>query len=285
MPRAAGAPVAIADLAFDPAAAERLRRGRGMRFALREHARTIDALMMREALTRFGRSRLGYLWAVIEPAAFIGVFLLLRAYVRQSVPIGESVVLFLLSGIVAARVVLSVAGKVTGAIEANRVLFVFPLVNPLDAVLGRWVLEVLTGLVVLILFFGGLLALTDDVEIARFAVFTQAVLVAMVLGVSIGTFNAVLSAVVPSWARIWSMLSLPLFVTSGAFLVPATLPPALLAIIAWNPILHVVEWFRTGIYLDYVDVLDRSYPLLLSVLLLGAALTLERVYRLRVVGG
>ena len=36
-------------------------------------ARVLFALVMREMTTRFGRSSAGYLWALIEPAAFIAL--------------------------------------------------------------------------------------------------------------------------------------------------------------------------------------------------------------------
>jgi hypothetical protein len=36
-------------------------------------SRMIGALLLREARTRFGRSSLGYLWAVIEPVSHVAV--------------------------------------------------------------------------------------------------------------------------------------------------------------------------------------------------------------------
>ena len=274
---------ALADLAFDDEAARRLRQGRGLRFALREQVRAVGALLMREALTRYGNSRIGYLWAVIEPAAFISLFLVLRTYLGRAVPIGESLALFMLSGIVAARVVLSMVGKIGGAINANRALLVYPLLSPLDTIVARCILESMTGMVVLSLFFGGLLIVAPDVAIQDFATFTTAAAVMVLLACSIGTFNAVVGSIVPAWTRVWGMMSFPLFITSGAFFVPATLPPFALEIVWWNPILHIVEWFREGVYLDYLSVLDPLYPITLSLVLLGAAVTLERVFRLRVV--
>ena len=245
----------------------------------------MGALLMREALTRYGNSRIGYLWAVIEPAVFIAMFLIVREYLSRTVPIGENVALFMMSGIVTARVAISVIQKISVSIESNRALLVYPLVNPLDTIAARCVLESLTGLVVVVLFFAGLLVVGGDVTINSFATFTQAAMALVVLSCSLGAFNAVLGTILPAWTRVWNLLSLPLFITSGIFFVPATLPPAVADIVWWNPILHIVEWMREGIYLDYLSVLDRSYPLLLSAGLVGAALLLERMFRLRVVAG
>lgn len=247
--------------------------------------RAIGALLMREALTRYGSSRIGYLWAIIEPAAFIAMFLVVRDYLNRTVPLGENIALFMMSGLVGARVTINIVGKVGQAIGSNRALLVYPLVNPLDTIAARCVLETLTGMIVFVLFFAGLLIVASDVVINDFATFTTGAAMLVVLGCSIGTFNAVLGTVLPAWTRVWSLMSLPLFITSGIFFVPATLPPAVLAVVWWNPLLHIVEWLREGIYLDYLSVREPAYPLLLSAGLLGAALTMERLFRLRVVSG
>ena len=281
-PRPAGRPT-LAALAFDEAAAARLRRGRGTVHALREQMRTIGALLMREALTRYGNSRIGYLWAIIEPAVFIGLFLALRGYLKETVPIGENLALFLMSGIVTARVAISIQSKIGGAISSNRALLVYPLVNPLDTVAARCVLECLTGMVVIVLFFVGLMVVDEGATIVNFAVFSQALVVMLLLTCAMGAFNAVVSTISPAYGRVWGLLSFPLFITSGAFFVPATLPEGLLRIVWWNPILHIVEWAREGIYLDYLSVGEPAYPILLSVGLICGALAVERVFRLRVV--
>ena len=284
MAASAAAPSAIADLAFDPAAAARLARGRGLRYGLSAHTRTIGALIMREAHTRFGQSRIGYLWAIIEPAVFIALFLSIRTYLNATVPIGESVALFVMSGVVAARLVIGMTQKVSAAIQSNQQLMIYPLVQPLDTVIARCILEAMTTIVVGGLFFGGLLVVADNASINDFVGFSEAMAVALLLGCAIGSFNAVFGAVVPTWKRLYGFMSLPLFITSGAFFVPATMPPSVIAVIWWNPIMHVVEWFRTAIYLDYHPILEPLYPVGLSFGLIGTAVILERVYRLRMTG-
>ena len=282
MPPASGA--AIADLAFDPAAAERLARGRGLLYGLSAHTRTIGALVMREAHTRFGRTRIGYLWAVIEPAIFIGMFVVLRTYLNTTVPIGESVALFVMSGVVGARLVIGMSRKIGQAIQSNLQLLIYPLVQPLDTVIARCILESLTMVVVLGLFFGGRLLVAENATINSFVVFSEAVAVSLLLGCALGSFNSVFGSIVPTWTRLWGFMGLPLFITSGAFFIPATLPPPILAVIWWNPVLHIVEWYREAIYLDYISVLAPEYPLLLSFGLLGTAVVLERVYRRELTG-
>ena len=40
---------------------------KGFRYALSENVRVIGALVIRSGVTRFGESRIGYLWTLAEP--------------------------------------------------------------------------------------------------------------------------------------------------------------------------------------------------------------------------
>ena len=42
--------------------------------ALQSQGRVLIALMLREARTRYGRQRAGYLWALVEPMLHIALF-------------------------------------------------------------------------------------------------------------------------------------------------------------------------------------------------------------------
>ena len=275
-------PRAIADLAFDPALAKRLRRGRGLGHALKESRRTIGALILREAVTRFGRSKLGYLWALIEPLAFLGLFLAIRAFADARVPFGESIAVFLMTGLLTARIVIALWSGISPAITANQAMLTYPLVQPLDTVLARTLLECLTYMMVFIIVIAGLLVLVEADISLDIPNMTGGVLSMLALGASWGMFGAAITALLPSIAPILGVLRLPLFITSGAFLMPALLPPEAIAVIEWNPILHCVEWVRDSFYLDYIPVLDKAYPFEFAGITFAIALTLERVFRLRI---
>ena len=57
--------------------------------------------MLREARTRYGRQRAGYLWGVLQPLVHIGMFYLIFKYLRmRHVPLGDSLFVFLATGFV-----------------------------------------------------------------------------------------------------------------------------------------------------------------------------------------
>ena len=63
--------------------------------------RVLHALILREMVTRYGISRLGYVWAVLEPVGFITLLSLLFSQIAHAPPIGKSFPLFYATGYIA----------------------------------------------------------------------------------------------------------------------------------------------------------------------------------------
>lgn len=260
---------------------ERLRSRYRLSVAIREWIRVIRAMVMREAITRFGHSRLGYLIAFIEPIVYFSGFIALRVYLKDRVPFGESAVLFLISGFITVRVFITISRRTMGAIAANQSLMTFPGVTPLDAVFARAAIEILTMGTVLVMFYGFIILSGDAVVAIDWVDFTCAILTLFALGAGVGCMNAVIVVVFPTYRHVYSFISLPLLITSGVFYVPAMLPAQVIEYIQWNPVLHCVEWIRESIYLDYVEVLDRSYPVTFAILALGLGIIMSRIFKVR----
>jgi capsular polysaccharide transport system permease protein len=71
-----------------------------------------------------------------------------------------------------------------------------------------------------------------------------------------------------------------LYFTSGIFYVPGMMPDWARDILAWNPLLHAIDWFRAGFFASYQPHwLDRSYLVILAILALLCGLGLERGLR------
>lgn len=241
--------------------------------------RVIIALVGREMVTAYGNRKLGYVWALLEPSSFILFFLLVRSFVRGSIPFGENAVVFVLTGIVSFRLIIAVAGRTLSSITANQALLTFPQVRPLDTIIARILLQSLTMLVITAFFYVGISWINGQNIIVYPLQFTSSVLLTLYVGAALGSFNAVVAAMLPSWASIWGMISLPLFILSGVFFVPAFLPPAIQEILAWNPLLHCVELMRASSYMSYPTFAEYEYPFLFATIALTIALSLERFFR------
>ena len=246
---------------------------------LRVMSRVIVALILRETKTRFGKHRLGYVWALIEPAVFILIFGVLRTAIRDRIPFGESILLFIIPALLLVRIFIGLAGHMGASISANKALLAYPPVKPPDVIIARFLLEMLTMSLLIAIFFV-LMAWIAEIEvIIYFHSFAASITALFLLCVGMGAFNAVVSVLWPAWERIWRFSSLPILILSGVFFVPKSLPPAYQYWLSFNPVLHCVEWMRTATYLTYDPLLDRPYPIMFGLVTLVIGLALERLYR------
>ena len=95
-----------------------------------------------------------------------------------------------------------------------------------------------------------------------------------------GTTNAVIYSVFKTWKQIEEIFSRPLFFMSGIFYIPERFPPEIVAVLSWNPVLHLVEWMREGYYPNYnSSVLSKPFVLSVAVALLLIGFAGERLYR------
>lgn len=253
------------------------------RKALAVEVRVISALVLREARTRFGKSRLGYTWALLEPISYVLSIAALFMMGGRSPSIGSSFAEFLLTGIVPFMAFRDTTNRLTGAISANRSLLMFPIVRNTDVIAGRASLEILTqAFLVMILFAGfaavGLAGMPDDL-----LGFLKGFGALILLGLGVGTMSAVGSIVVPNWDALFGMVMRVLFFTSGAFFALDQMPTTIARYLAWNPVIHGVEWVRAGYFLSYKAThLDREYILVWGVVTLTLGLLWERAARRRI---
>ena len=265
-------------LRVDPDVVARLRARRARWWpTIVENVHVIGALVLRESATRYGSSRIGYLWAFIEPMILLTLFLLIRTYLERRIAFGESALLFVASGFLSVRVVIAVARQVIYAISQNRALMTFPSVVPLDLVFARLIVEMLTMGTVIAVFYLLVVNVSDVAVIHDPVDFTLAVAVLFLVGGGVGVLGSAINVVWSTFGRLFGFLSFPLIILSGVFYLPASMSPEAQSALAWNPVLHCVEWLREAIYLDYVSILDRSYPLIFGAICLGLGLVLVRL--------
>ncbi len=207
--------------------------------------------MLREMSSTYGRSPGGYLWAIIEPVGYIAVLSVGFALLLRTPPLGASFTLFYATGFLSFFVYQRVQQVVSHAIPYSRPLLFYPAVTWVDVVLARCLLNALTHVLVLVLVLGAvLLYLGGAPSIDLVAVFL-ALAGAVLIGLGVGSVNAVLFGLFPVWGSIWNVISRPLFLASGVIFLLEDLPRVLREILWWNPLVHVTGLFRQGIYAGY----------------------------------
>ena len=256
---------------------------RGLWAAAQTQWRVIHALIIRETRTRFGDSTLGYGWALLEPIMHILMLSLVFAVLMHGrPPIGTQFFIFYYTGIIPYHVFVHSSSSMTYAVTANGALLQLPLVGTFDVILARGLLELVTDVLVAVILLAGFGAIGLGTLPSDFGGVAAATFAVWLLGCGFGFVNAVVNMFFKSWDKIWAQLTRILYFCSGIFYVPGMMPDWIRARLAWNPVLHGVDWFRASFFTGYLPHwLDRSYLLAVAGSVLLTGLALERGLRRR----
>lgn len=254
--------------------------------ALARQGRVMHALMMREVKSRFGKLKLGYLWAFLEPLLFIAFFAVLWSVARET-PGGMPVLSFLVTGVGAFLFFRNVMSYTGMSVVINRALLTYPQVTPFGLVVARATLEVATLTVV----YTGLLIAAQSIESQIQMEEPLLLMLVLVLMAAIGLgMGLIMSTIVPLFPSmntiIEAAISRPAFLLSGTFFTAGMMPENFRNILLVNPLLHGTELARSATfgraqqwYGDLTYLASWAAGLVLSGLLVQLALR-KRLYQL-----
>lgn len=232
------------------------------RRALRVQFNVIGALIQREIKTRFGKYKLGYIWALFDPALQIAVWFIVFGLLRNMPATHDmGTILFLATGIIPFLCFRNVAQFVSGAVSGNLSLLKFPLVSQVDTLISRFILEAVTMIIVGLLSFTILINTGNGYyprDIAGVMINTAGLLF---LGFGLGSFNCMAEILWPVYGKIYKVIGRMLYFTSGLFFTMDHIPAAGQKWLIWNPILHGVEGFRTAWSFSYVSPIASYFYL------------------------
>jgi capsular polysaccharide transport system permease protein len=223
--------------------------------------RSIVALMLREMATRYGRTPGGYIWAVLEPLGALAVLTVTFSFLIRSPSLGNSFILFYASGYLPFTVYATISAQVQTSIMFSKPLLQYPAVSFIDAILARFVLNLLTSVAVMTIVLFGILQFTEASATLSFGPMVMAIALAALLGLSIGSLNCFLVGMFPVWGNIWGIITRPMFIVAGVIFVFEDLPDRAQDIIWYTPWIHVTGLFRTGVFPTYAPTYV-SFPLI-----------------------
>jgi capsular polysaccharide transport system permease protein len=243
----------------------------------RHTPRAVSALVIREMSTTYGRSPLGYLWAILEPVAGIMLLTLIFSFAFRLPPIGTSFALFYASGVLPFSAYSGITGKIAQALRFSRALLFYPRVTFLDAIIGRLLLNTLTNAMVMIVLFTLIINVYKLDVILDIPAMVLSFAMTICLATGVGTVNCYLFATFPTWQLIWGVVNRPLFIMSGILFVYDAIPEPYRGWLWWNPLIHVIGQMRKGVYPTY----DGGYVSPVYVFGLSGALTMVGLLLLR----
>jgi len=236
--------------------------------------------MLHNIRTRFGGHGLGYLLAIAWPLVHMFVILATFTLAARAAPYGDSILLFVGTGTVPFMSFSYLSRFMMMAVLITRPLLAFPEVKILDVLLASALLETLaaclvTLIMIVIAWFVGIDFMPKDIVQAALAFGA-----ALLLGLGFGLFNGVIALAVKFWPVVVALEIIVLWFSSGVAFVPDALPEAARNALAYNPVLHVVEWMRSAYYEGYGDlILDRGYAVAFGMGAVFLGLLLERAMR------
>ncbi len=208
----------------------------------------VTALFHREIKTRFAGFRLGLAWAVLEPVAHIGTFLLIFGLRHTAVSNGIDYPLFLVTGFLPYFLFNHSVTQVMNAPDGNQGLFGFRQVRPIDTMLSRLVVEAFLSTLTFILFLVGFGWFGHDVIPHRPLEFLTAFFSLGFLGFALGLCFSVANTLFPDFSKLSGFLMRPLYFLSGIMFSINVVPPEYRAYLMWNPILHCIETIRQALF-------------------------------------
>ena len=240
--------------------------------------RVINALIMREVITRYGRHNIGFLWLFLEPMLFTLGITTLWTIVKVTHGAHLPIAAFAVTGYSSILLWRNCSNRVIKSIEANLSLLYHRNVKVFDVFMARLILEIAgatTSLIVLTIVFSALGMMDLPVDVLT-----------VVIGWSLLAWFAIsLSLVVGAAAerselieRVWHIITYLLFPLSGAGFMVDWLPKTAQDLLYWVPMVHGTEMIRHGYFGSMVKTYEDPFYLILCDLvltLIGFALVRE----------
>lgn len=214
------------------------------------HIRVVLALVLRESRVRHGRSKLGYFWALVEPVMQVTILTLIFREFRGAGS-GAEFALFFATGVLAFNMFRNTAAYVMNAFEQNRALFNYPMVKPVDAVFARFILDISTNLLIIIIVLGAQIAFMDAPLPANVPLMILPLVLMALFALGVGISLAVLKRFLPAAQNMYHIIMSPAFFVSCIFFSMSSVPTKYRELLALNPLVHGVEGFRLGYFATY----------------------------------
>ncbi len=247
-------------------------------------SRVILALVLREMTTTYGRSPGGYIWAILEPIGMITILSLGFSLLMRTPSLGNSFILFYASGYLVFSHYKSIESSVSSSIAFSRALLLYPAVTWIDAIIARFLLTFLTSLLNLIIILGGLLYFTGSGTVLDYPPLVNAIALASLLGLAVGTFNCMLIGLVPIWKTAWKIINRPLMIASAVIFIYEDVPQQAGDILWWNPLVHLTGLFRTGVFPTYYpQYITETYVIGISLVALMFGLLFLSAHHSRII--
>ncbi len=220
--------------------------------SLKIQGRVINALLMREIITRYGRQNIGFLWLFVEPLLLTLIITLMWGVVRASRVSDLNIIAFTITGYPLAMMWRNTSNRAIGAIASNVTLLYHRNVRVLDTIMTRMFLEIIGASVAQVSIMAVLIAL-DIIPIpADIFYMLVAWLMMGLFAIGLGLIICSIAQYIEPFGKIWGTLAFVMLPLSGAFFFVDSLPQNIQVYASYVPMISGTEMFRKGYFGDSV---------------------------------
>lgn len=214
----------------------------------------IYALFLREVNVRFSAGTLGYFWVIFEPLLQIAIFVSVKVMLFGSDSTLDYPV-FITLGFIGFNLFRHIVDRSMSAFLANKGLYAYKQVKPIDTIIARVLVEVLITLIIASIFMVVGLYFDFDLDIENIALLIISFFWLILFSVSFGLFVAVIIVFSDSLQKSIKLVLSPLMFVSAVFYPMQNLPQVLQELLYYNPLAHFMEMMHA----NYFYVLDDSF--------------------------
>jgi capsular polysaccharide transport system permease protein len=232
--------------------------------------RVIQALILREVITRYGRHNLGFAWLLAEPILFTLGVVTLWTLTHGAHGFRLDIAPFIVTGYSSMLLWRNCSFRGINAIEPNRSLLHHRYVKVLDVFMARMLLEI-AGVS------ASFLTLLTTMISLGFIEFPQNPILLLYgwvlmawLSACLGIFLGCLSTYSELVERLWHPISYFLLPMSGVFFMADWLPQTAQDFVLWMPLIHPVEMMRAGYWGESI----KAHYSMLYIIFINLFLTL-----------
>lgn len=253
--------------------------------SIKTQLRVINAFVLLEFKTMQGDTSLGYLWVLVRTAVMVSTFLCIRLFIHAKSPHGISTVIFLIAGFGIWHIFSNNVNNTLSAIKSYRGYLSFPQVTPLDIIIARLIVIVVTEVLcaaILILVFK---ALGFKIEFYNYNILLIIFSISCIsfLGIGFGCLVNTFSIYFPFILKIIPIFLRILFFISGVFFSVSVLSKKIGTWLLYNPIFHIIEMSRYSLSCSYPIYYDIYYTTIFTGTLGVIGLILERFSRRKLI--
>ena len=245
--------------------------------AFRNQVRVVNALVLREVHTLYGRSKFGLPLTILQTALGVIMMLGIRVLLHLKAPHGMEVILWLLTAYFAWNIFSDINSKCMTGIGPNKPLLSFPQVHVMDIMVARIIFIFIMQVATFFCFFVLYTFFIGPIELVRPWLLLTAIFLTVPLGLGLGLCFSVIISFFSGFKMVCQVFNRILFFTSG-LIFPVDRIPQLEQFAYYNPLVQILDMMRLAFSRTYISMEIRfEYLFIFSFSLLFIGLAVERI--------